>query len=52
MGISIMHMAKEVAVTAAEHDQEYAKEAEEVNRTSRSKIQGVRRELWKPGRAF
>ena len=52
MGISITRMAKEVTVPAAEHGEGHVKEAEEVHKRSHSKIQGVRGELWKPGRAF
>lgn len=51
MGISILHTAKVVTVPAGD-DEKLVKEAEEVNERSHSKIQGVRGELWKPGRTL
>lgn len=51
MGISILHTAKAVTVPAGDNER-LVKEAEEVNESSHSKTQGVRGELWKPGRAL
>lgn len=47
-----MRMAKKLTVPAAEHDEGHVKEVEVVNERSHSKMQGVRGELWKPGRVF